>query len=60
MKDEMFYKLESGELDRFAAITQQVLSPDAVPLASGIEKNVPIYDMAVLRDHLDAPTRRRA
>jgi len=59
MKDLVFYDLESGDLDRFAALTSQSLDPASVPLASAISHNIPLYDMAALSGVLEEPEARQ-
>jgi ectoine hydroxylase-related dioxygenase (phytanoyl-CoA dioxygenase family) len=59
MTDAIFYKIESGALEQFATLTSQTLSPDVVPLASGVEKNIPIYDMGTLSGMLRTPAQRQ-
>ncbi len=54
----MFYRIESGELDKFAELTGRVLTPSDVPLAASIKNNVPIYDMGCLAAMLDTPAER--
>jgi ectoine hydroxylase-related dioxygenase (phytanoyl-CoA dioxygenase family) len=56
----MFYDLQSGGLDRFAALTGQTLGPEDVPLAADVARNVPVYDMAALAPALSDPVQRRA
>lgn len=55
-----YFDRESCDLDEFKVLTSQQLDPAAVPHAAGIEKNVPIYDMAMLRPVLDNADKRRA
>ncbi|MHA3916325.1 phytanoyl-CoA dioxygenase family protein [Halovulum sp. GXIMD14793] len=55
-----YYDHGSCDLDAFRALTAQSLNTADVPLAAAVEKNVPVYDMAVLRPMLkDAATRRK-
>jgi ectoine hydroxylase-related dioxygenase (phytanoyl-CoA dioxygenase family) len=60
MKDQMFYDLESGRLEAFAALTAQTLNPRDVPFAAEVARNVPVYDMAALSPALAAPAERSA
>ncbi|WP_299785036.1 phytanoyl-CoA dioxygenase family protein [uncultured Marivita sp.] len=55
-----YFDRESCDLDEFKMLTSQQLDPAEVPHAAGIEKNVPIYDMAELRPVLDNADKRRA
>jgi len=55
-----YFNTESCDLDEFKVPTSSSLSPDDVPRAAQIVKNVPIYDMAALRGDLDDPAWRRA
>ncbi|MFY0615825.1 phytanoyl-CoA dioxygenase family protein [Shimia sp.] len=53
-----FYDPEQCDLAEFTALIDQSIDPASVPNATGIDKNVPIYDMAVLRPMVeDAATR---
>lgn len=54
-----YFDRESCDLDEFKMLTSQQLDPAAVPHAAVIEKNVPIYDMAMLRPVLDDTDKRR-
>ncbi|WP_439123328.1 phytanoyl-CoA dioxygenase family protein [Marivita sp.] len=54
-----YFDRESCDLDEFKVLTSQSLIGASVPLATSVEKNVPIYDMNVLRGHLDDPAKRR-
>ena len=59
MKDTGFFDSAGCDLGAFAELTTRTLAPGEVPLASAVEKNVPVYDMAgppMLRD----PERRKA
>jgi ectoine hydroxylase-related dioxygenase (phytanoyl-CoA dioxygenase family) len=55
-----YFDRESCDLDEFKVVTSQNLTAGDVPHAAGIEKNVPLYDMAALRPALEDPARRRA
>ena len=55
-----YFKPDDCRLDEFASICGQTLTPDDAPLATEIAKNVPIYDMALLRSALTDPARRTA
>jgi len=55
-----YFDRESCDLDEFKVLTSQNLDAAEVPHAAEIVKNVPIYDMAVLRPALDDPPQRRA
>lgn len=60
MKDHIFFDLESGRLEAFAALTAQSLDPGDVPFAADVAKNVPVYDMARLSGVLSDTAERRA
>lgn len=60
MKDHIFFDLESGRLEAFAALTAQTLDPADVPFATDVAKNVPVYDMAKLSGALSNTAERRA
>ena len=55
-----YFDRESCDLDEFKVLTSQNLDAAEVPHAAEIVKNVPVYDMAVLRPALDDPPQRRA
>lgn len=50
-----YFDHESCDLDEFKVLTSQQLEAGHVPLASAIERNVPLYDMNDLRSMLDDP-----
>jgi ectoine hydroxylase-related dioxygenase (phytanoyl-CoA dioxygenase family) len=54
-----YFSSEACDLDTFKTLIEQTVSPDDVPFAAGIQKNVPIYDMTHLRPLLADPTTRR-
>lgn len=54
-----YFDRESCDLDEFKVLTSQNLQADAVPAASAIEHNIPLYDMAHLAPRLEDPTQRR-
>lgn len=54
-----FYSADACSLDEFAALTARALLPEQVPLAKTIEKNIPIYDIPALTEHLSNPDLRR-
>lgn len=56
---EGYFDIASCDLDQFRALTAQSLDPAEVPLAAGVAKNVPLYDMQALRPALEDPARRR-
>ncbi len=60
MKDHIFFDLESGRLEAFAALTAQTLDHADVPFAAYVAKNVPVYDMAKLSGALSNTAKRRA
>ena len=55
-----YFDPEACDIDAFEALVGQSLSPDDVPQADDIQKNVPIYDMARLAPVLDDPAARRS
>jgi len=55
-----YFDRESCDLDEFKVLTSQALSTAAVPLATEVAKNVPLYDMETLCPALEDPTRRHA
>lgn len=55
-----YFDRESCDLDEFKVLTSQNLDGASVPRACAVEKNVPLYDMAELRGHLDDPQLRQA
>ncbi|APX17087.1 phytanoyl-CoA dioxygenase [Phaeobacter inhibens] len=58
--EQAYFDPEGCALSDFAAQVEQELTPDQVPLASKIEKNIPIYDMAALGETLsDVRARQR-
>lgn len=55
-----YYSAEGCDLTDFAALTQQAIDPDDVPLSAETRKNIPIYDMTALTPKLaDTEARRR-
>ena len=54
-----YFDRESCDLDEFKVLTSQQLLADRVPLAGGIERNVPLYDMNALRPMLEDLDARR-
>lgn len=55
-----FYDLECPDVDRFAAEVDRVLDPIAVPTAADVQKNIPIYDGAMVRKRLTSAQGRSA
>lgn len=55
-----YFDRESCDLDEFKVLTSQALDPAQVPHAAEVAKNVPIYDMNVLRPSLAIVDERRA
>ncbi|MEO1109992.1 MAG: phytanoyl-CoA dioxygenase family protein [Pseudomonadota bacterium] len=55
-----YFDRESCDLDEFKVLTSQNLLVDAVPHAATVKKNVPVYDMQVLRPMLERPDARQA
>ncbi len=58
--DGGYFDVESCELEAFRALTGRVLDPAGLSFAAGVEKNVPLYDVAALGAVLSDPARRRA
>ncbi|ATG38766.1 phytanoyl-CoA dioxygenase family protein [Phaeobacter piscinae] len=56
---QAYFDPDGCALSDFTAQVQRELTPDQVPLADKIEKNIPIYDMAALKAMLSAPEARR-
>lgn len=55
-----YYDEDSGTLEEFAALCARALAREQVPFATGVEGNVPIYDMPALAGVLEDPDQRRA
>ena len=55
-----YFSADTCELDEFLALVSRSLSADEVRLAVTIEKNIPIYDMSVLRAKLGDPGERQS
>lgn len=55
-----YFDRESCDLDEFKVLTSQNLSAGAVPHASAIEQNVPVYRMDELADQLGDPQGRQS
>jgi ectoine hydroxylase-related dioxygenase (phytanoyl-CoA dioxygenase family) len=53
-----YYEPEACDLPQFTALIEQVTRAEDVPNAVGIEKNIPIYDMSILRPVLEEKTAR--
>lgn len=54
-----FYSADACNLDDFAALTTCELLPGQAPLANAIAKNIPIYDVPALTEHLSNADARR-
>jgi ectoine hydroxylase-related dioxygenase (phytanoyl-CoA dioxygenase family) len=54
-----YYTPDACDLHEFTTLIDQVTCIEDVPHASGIEKNIPVYDMAQLRAVLEVPGTRR-
>lgn len=59
-KNPAYFTAETCVLADFAQLCEQTLAPETVPNAARVEKNIPIYDGAALRDRLTDPADRRA
>lgn len=55
-----YFDRESCDLDEFKVLTSQNLAASSVPWAASVERNIPLYDMAVLRDALADPEKRQS
>lgn len=60
MKDHVYFEDADCDLEAFRELTGRTLAPEEVPFASGIAKNVPLYDIAALGPILADPVSRRA
>jgi len=47
------------QLDEFIALTSRTLASNDVPLATSVEKNIPLYDMRALREMLRDPVAKQ-
>ncbi|MEM6636408.1 MAG: phytanoyl-CoA dioxygenase family protein [Pseudomonadota bacterium] len=54
-----FYAEEHCSLSDFAALTGRTVDLGEAPNATGAPRNVPVYDMAALRDDIGVPAHRR-
>ncbi len=55
-----YFEVAACDLAEFEQLTSQGLAPDDLSFTDGVEKNVPVYDMAALGDVLRNPTDRKA
>lgn len=65
MKDQFqtgtgYHLPENCDLSAFTTLISQTVGKETVPLASDIQKNIPIYDMGVLAAMLENSAERRA
>jgi len=60
MRDIGYFDAASGSLTELAELTGRQLQASEVPLAAGVQRNVPLYDMAALRPMLEEDAARRA
>ncbi len=60
MKDQVYFEPSDCDLDAFTRLIDRKLAASAVPRASAIEKNVPIYDIAGLGRTQADPAARQA
>lgn len=60
MRDLGYFDADSGPLDELIRLTDRKLDRAALDHASDVQKNVPIYDIGVLRPILADADRRRA
>ncbi|MEM1363002.1 MAG: phytanoyl-CoA dioxygenase family protein [Pseudomonadota bacterium] len=58
-KAAAYYDPDACDLGEFRALIDQVARAEDAPHATAIEKNIPIYDMSVLRPSLEDPQSRR-
>lgn len=54
-----YFDQDDCDLDAFNTLISQSVSPDDVPFAQEVQKNIPIYDMAKLESVLGDPVARR-
>lgn len=54
-----YFEPDACDLDAFRAVVARSTDREAVPHASDVRFNVPVYDMGPLRSALDDPARRR-
>lgn len=54
-----YYTESDCDVEEFALLVSATANEDDIPNATGAPKNVPVYDMAVLKASLDAPDGRR-
>ncbi|MFS4582392.1 phytanoyl-CoA dioxygenase family protein [Phaeobacter sp. C3_T13_0] len=59
LTEPAYFEAERCDLNDFTALTQQDLDARHVPLAAAIEKKIPIYEMAALREMLSETGARR-
>jgi ectoine hydroxylase-related dioxygenase (phytanoyl-CoA dioxygenase family) len=54
-----YYSADACDVGAFTRLIEQQTQPSDVPLAAAIEKQIPVYDVAALTDHLSAPQKRQ-
>lgn len=57
--EQGYFNADDCRLEELDALTSQEVDQSKVPLATSIEKKIPLYDMNQLREMLDTPTERR-
>ncbi len=55
-----FYTADGCDLSDFAALASRETTPEDAPNAAALARNIPIYDVRSLGDHLVTPEARRA
>jgi ectoine hydroxylase-related dioxygenase (phytanoyl-CoA dioxygenase family) len=60
MMDGGYFDIADCDLDAFRQLTGQTLAPGQLRFASGVAKNVPVYDMPGLGAALTEPAQRQA
>ena len=60
MTDVAYFEPDACDLETFKALIDQTVDRVDVPLASDVQKNIPVYDMSVRRGDLGDPVARRA
>jgi len=59
MTQPAYFDAADCQLDDFKKLISRSLQRNEVPLASSIEKNIPLYDMSVLSGKLQHPSERK-
>ena len=59
MKDTGYFNTEDCDLQAFATLCGQSLSPDSLRFTGDVRKNIPVYDMPALEEVLNDPAARQ-